>query len=112
MKIEGPFEGALGGIRSVVLDRVYISVGSRRTNSVHEFYRYPARFTPGFANAAIAAFTEPGDLVLDPFTGGGTTAVEARLLARDYIGADLDTLAVYEGSWCDFAESGSRSIDE
>jgi hypothetical protein len=31
----------------------------------HGFYKYPARFSPAFAGAAIKAFTEPGDLVLD-----------------------------------------------
>ena len=40
----------------------------------HGFYRYPARFSPQFAGAAIEHFTEFGDLVVDPF------AVEARRL--------------------------------
>ena len=43
----------------------------------HNFYRYPARFSPKLVRAAIEAFTAPGDLVLDPFVGGGTTLVEA-----------------------------------
>src|ERR1700731_1047133 len=30
----------------------------------HSFYKYPARFSPIFARAAIEAFTQPGDLVL------------------------------------------------
>jgi tRNA G10 N-methylase Trm11 len=47
----------------------------------HNFYRYPARFSPQFARAAVATFTEPGDTVLDPFMGGGTSAVET--LAAD-----------------------------
>src|SRR5688572_5448436 len=48
----------------------------------HTFYRYPARFSPIFARAAIEAFTSPGDLVLDPFMGGGTTLVEASSIGR------------------------------
>src|SRR5947209_2346116 len=44
----------------------------------HDFYKYPARFSPIFARAAIELFTRPGDLVLDPHVGGGTTLVEAR----------------------------------
>jgi DNA modification methylase len=48
----------------------------------HNFYRYPARFSPKLARAAIEAFTEPGDLVLDPFVGGGTTLVETMVLRR------------------------------
>jgi len=61
----------------------------------HNFYRYPARFSPLFARTAIAAFTEPGDTVLDPFMGGGTTLVEARLLGRQGVGTDISSLATF-----------------
>ena len=39
----------------------------------------------------IKLFTEPGDLVLDPFVGSGTTAVAAVQLGRKYIGIDTET---------------------
>jgi hypothetical protein len=61
----------------------------------HGFYRYPARFSPLFVRAAIKEFTQPGDVVLDPFMGGGTTLVEARALGRKAIGTDINTLAVF-----------------
>jgi DNA methylase len=61
----------------------------------HGFYRYPARFSPAFARAAIEAFTTPGDVVLDPFVGGGTTLVEARAAGRVGIGTDISSLAVF-----------------
>jgi hypothetical protein len=61
----------------------------------HNFYRYPARFSPLFARAAIEAFTQPGDTVLDPFAGGGTTLVEARALGRRAIGTDINPLATF-----------------
>jgi hypothetical protein len=61
----------------------------------HAFYRYPARFSPRFAEAAITAFTEPGEIVYDPFMGGGTTLVEAVRLGRRSIGTDLNSLAVF-----------------
>jgi hypothetical protein len=61
----------------------------------HNFYRYPARFSPKLVRAAIETFTEPGDLVLDPFVGGGTTLVEAMALGRHAIGADISSLATF-----------------
>ena len=61
----------------------------------HNFYRYPARFSPIFANQVITAFTEPGDYILDPFVGGGTTLVEARALGRRGIGVDINSLATF-----------------
>lgn len=38
----------------------------------------------------IKLFTEPGDLVLDPFIGSGTTAVAAVRLGRKYLGFELN----------------------
>jgi len=65
------------------------------TGLTHDFYRYPARFSPLFARAAIQAFTRPGDVVLDPFMGGGTTLVEARALGRRTLGTDISSLATF-----------------
>src|ERR1051326_2322441 len=61
----------------------------------HTFYRYPARFSPDFVRSAVERFTRPGDLVLDPFMGGGTTAVEALASGRTFVGADLNRLSVF-----------------
>lgn len=61
----------------------------------HGYYKYPARFSPVFASAAIRAFTQPGDLVLDPHVGGGTTLVEAIASGREAIGVDISSLAEF-----------------
>src|SRR5437016_3128403 len=61
----------------------------------HGFYKYPARFSPAFARAAIEAFTGPGDLCLDPHVGGGTTLVEALAAGRNAIGVDISALAEF-----------------
>ena len=73
--------------------------GARNTLPVsgltHNFYKYPARFSPAFARAAIEAFTAPGDLVLDPYVGGGTTLVEVRAMGRHGLGTDISQLAEF-----------------
>jgi hypothetical protein len=61
----------------------------------HGFYKYPARFSPLFAKAAIETFTKPGQLVLDPHVGGGTTLVEARAAGRPAVGVDISALAEF-----------------
>ena len=61
----------------------------------HSFYKYPARFSPIFAREAIMAFTLPGDTVLDPFCGGGTSLVEAISTGRKAAGFDISALATF-----------------
>jgi hypothetical protein len=73
--------------------------GARNSEPVrgltHGFYKYPARFSPAFVRAAIEAFSKPGDLVLDPHVGGGTTLIEALALGRHAVGVDISTLAEF-----------------
>ena len=46
------------------------------------------------AAAMIEAFTVPGELVVDPFLGGGTTAAAASSTSRAFLGCDIDAEAV------------------
>lgn len=61
----------------------------------HRFYRYPARFSPTFAGAAIDALSRPGDMVMDPFMGGGTVVVEALVRGRRAVGSDINSLSAF-----------------
>lgn len=76
-------------IKNAVLDQKPIS------GFTHKFYRYPARFSPRFVRTAIEVFSSPGDIVLDPYMGGGTTIVEAYATGRRSIGNDVNSLAVF-----------------
>lgn len=69
--------------------------GSPVRGLTHGYYKYPARFSPTFASATIKAFTKPGDLVLDPHVGGGTTLVEALASGREAVGVDISSLAEF-----------------
>jgi tRNA G10 N-methylase Trm11 len=57
---------------------------------------------PAIAVHAVTAYTQPGDLVLDPMCGIGTTLVEAARLGRDAIGIE------YEPEWADIADANVR----
>ena len=45
---------------------------------------------PDLARLCIKAGSKPGDLVLDPFCGSGTTLMVAKDLDRDYLGIELN----------------------
>ena len=51
---------------------------------------HPAKMLPAVAAAAINAYTQPGDIVLDPMCGIGTTLVEAAHLGRTGIGIECE----------------------
>jgi tRNA G10 N-methylase Trm11 len=62
----------------------------RRGRYVTETSSHPGKMLPHLAAQAIGMFTAPGDLVLDPMCGSGTTLVEAAHLGRDAIGVDIE----------------------
>jgi DNA modification methylase len=83
--------------RIVVPDAVIKAVLSqdRVVEAPHNFYKYPARFSPFFAREVIKAFSVPGETVLDPFCGGGTALIEAISLGRRAAGFDISSLATF-----------------
>jgi len=67
---------------------------SERQYSVHFFHPYPAKFIPQIPSRAIKILSKPGDIVLDPFMGSGTTLIEAKYQGLNSIGLDTNPLAV------------------
>jgi len=60
----------------------------------HNFHAFPAKFPPQLPRLFIQSLTGPGDVVLDPMSGSGTTILEAVLAGRQAIGCDIDPLAI------------------
>lgn len=61
---------------------------------IHKLFSYPAKFQGYLPHALISRLTQEGDLICDPFSGGGTTAATASLLGRDCYSIDLNPIAV------------------
>jgi hypothetical protein len=62
-------------------------------HSFHPMCSYLASFPAGLAHAFIARYTRPGDVVLDPFSGRGTTPLQACAEGRIGAGNDLNPFA-------------------
>lgn len=60
---------------------------------LHRFHSYCARFPSEIVEAALEKYTKPGESVLDPFCGSGTTLVTCLAHGRAAVGADIDVLA-------------------
>ncbi|MBM3133981.1 MAG: site-specific DNA-methyltransferase [Chloroflexi bacterium] len=68
--------------------------GESSSYASHDLHAFAAKFPPQLPRAFIRGLTLPGETVLDPMMGSGTTIVEALLEGRQGIGLDLDPLAV------------------
>jgi site-specific DNA-methyltransferase (adenine-specific) len=55
---------------------------------------YPTQKPLALLERVIAATTDPGALVIDPFVGSGTTAVAAQRLARRFVAGDCSPQAI------------------
>jgi DNA modification methylase len=69
------------------------------TYLTHAIHKHPAIFIPHIPSYVIRQFTteenEDGErpLVLDPFSGSGTTGLEAKIHGRDYLGIEINPLS-------------------
>jgi site-specific DNA-methyltransferase (adenine-specific) len=50
---------------------------------------HPAPFPIELPKRLVQLYTQPGDVVLDPFMGSGSTAIAAKLTGRHYVGYEL-----------------------
>lgn len=68
------------------------TAGQRQAHRLHEV-SYRGCFKPQLPRYFIERHSQPGDVVLDPFSGRGTTVIEAGLLGRRAIANDVNPLS-------------------
>lgn len=68
----------------------YINNGAGFSAKDKIAHQHPAIFPESLAEDHILSWSNPGDLVLDPMCGSGTTLKMAKLNNRNYVGIDLD----------------------
>ncbi|MDQ1327536.1 MAG: hypothetical protein QG641_819, partial [Candidatus Poribacteria bacterium] len=71
------------------------TIEAKQHSPVYKMHRYFARRPHNVFSELIKHYTEEGDIILDPFCGGGVTVVEGLLLSRKVIGVDINTLATF-----------------
>lgn len=60
-----------------------------RTKHVHGLHPYLGKFVPQLVEVFLRYYFEPGQRVLDPFVGSGTTLMEANVLGIHSVGVDI-----------------------
>ncbi|MGN0818701.1 MAG: TRM11 family SAM-dependent methyltransferase [Candidatus Coproplasma sp.] len=74
--------------------------------------KYRGNWAPYIPRNLILRYSKEGETVLDPFVGGGTTAVEAKLTNRNFLGIDINPKAVeVSQNKCNFECEYSPTIE-
>lgn len=83
----------LEGLAGQKLQSIWIDI-PRIGNTSQERLGYPTQKPLALLERIIAASSNPGDLVLDPFCGCGTAVHAAQKLGRSWLGIDVTHLAI------------------
>lgn len=73
----------------------FLFISHDQSHLTHGLHKYPAKFFPELPRWLIQRYSKVGDHILDPFSGSGTTNIEALLLKRHSVGIDIDPFARY-----------------
>jgi DNA modification methylase len=66
----------------------------KRTKHVHRLHPYLGKYVPQLVEVFLRKYFSPGQIVLDPFVGSGTTLVQANELGIRSIGYDISAFNV------------------
>ncbi|MDE2779489.1 MAG: DNA methyltransferase [Chloroflexota bacterium] len=100
-----------------LLDQDLSFTGGEKPHPLHSIHAFAAKFPAQLPRHFIEGLSDPGETVLDPMAGSGSTLLEGWLLGRDVIGVDLDPLAEKQcrakTAWVDpqvAEEAGQRAL--
>lgn len=84
----------------------YYPTGKNHSTKDSIAFNHPAIFPESLAEDHILSWSNPGDIVLDPFMGSGTTAKMAAINGRHYIGFEISK------EYCDIARQRLIGLSE
>lgn len=101
---------APGGVLKDIAERThpnifFYTVAARKKRKV-KGEKHPAVFPDQLAEDQIRTWTNPGDIVLDPFLGSGTTGRLATLLDRKFLGIEISP------KYCLLAKESIEAVEE
>lgn len=82
----------LADLKGIAVNNLWDEPGLK-FNSANRDASYPTEKPLNLLARIIEASSRPGDLVLDPFAGSGTTLIAADMLGRDWIGIEKNPAA-------------------
>ncbi len=95
-------------LKGVAISDVWTDIDALNARAA-ERLGYPTQKPEALLERIISASSNPGDVVMDPFCGCGTTISVAQKLGRNWIGIDISPTAVNIMDWRIKKIPGSRS---
>lgn len=102
-----------------LLDQDLTFTGGDRPHPLHAIHAFAAKFPAQLPRHFIEGLSEPGETVLDPMAGSGSTLLEGCLTGRKVVGVDLDPLAARQcrakTTWVEprvVEETGRRVLED
>lgn len=77
---------------------------------IYRMHRYFARRPYNVISRLIEHYSKPGDIVVDPFCGGGTTVAEGLRLKRKVVGVDFNPMATFI-TRCEVMDLDPRDVE-
>lgn len=71
----------------------FLFISNEQSYLTHGLHKYPAKYFPELPRWLIERYSKEGDRILDPFSGSGTTNIEALRVRRHSVGIDVDPFA-------------------
>lgn len=84
----------------------YFTTGKNHSTKDTIAFNHPAIFPEQLAHDHITSWSNPGDTVLDPFAGSGTTAKMALLTGRNYVGFEISA------DYCEIAKERIQAAQD
>lgn len=82
--------------------------GDQSDSRFSPLHFYPGRLISQIPAALIGSLSKPGDRILDPYSGSGTTVLEAQRLGRSALGIDINPVATLIGQAKSLSVSATR----
>lgn len=99
--------GKLSKTKQVKLTNVWkMNCAGGQSSKDPEAYKHPAIFPEELAEKHILSWSNPGEIILDPFSGSGTSLKMAALLGRKFIGIELSE------EYCEIARTRLKKYNQ
>lgn len=83
----------IGGLEFTDAPEHWAAPSDATYSSLHQLSPYIGKLKPNIARELISSYTQPGQLIVDPFCGSGTVPLEAFLAGRHVIASDANPYA-------------------